>query len=79
MSIEELKKIKNEYCEYTHPADWEAGIQNFMTEVINTFKSQSEAIIKLEGKVKKLEQAQTYFPFTEKEIRNFKVGGTDLE
>ena len=42
MSIEELTKRRNEYCKYTHPADWESGIQNFMTEVINTFKEISE-------------------------------------
>jgi len=31
----------------------------------------------LKVRVKKLEEAKTYFPFTEKEIRNIKVGGTD--
>ena len=79
MSIEELTKRRNEYCEYTHPADWEAGIQNFMNEVINTFKSQLEEITKLRGKVKKLEQAKTYFPFTKKEVKKIKLGGTDPE
>ena len=41
MSIKELEKRRNEYCKFTHPADWEANIQNFMTEVINTFKELS--------------------------------------
>ena len=77
MSIKELTKRRNEYCKFTHPADWQAGIQNFMTEVINTFKSQSKEITELRSKVRKLEQAKTYFPFTEKEIRNIKVGGND--
>jgi len=77
MSIEELTKRRNEYCKYTGPAKWQAGIHNFMTEVINTFKSQSEEITELRGKVNKLEKAKTYFPFTEKEIKKFKVGGND--
>lgn len=31
----------------------------------------------LKEKVRKLEQKNTYYPMTEKEIRNIKVGGTD--
>lgn len=38
MSIKELTKRRNEYCKYTDPAKWQAGLQNFMNEVINTFK-----------------------------------------
>ena len=77
MSIEELTKRRNEYCKYTGPAKWQAGIQNFMTEAINTFKSQSGEITELRGKVRKLEKAKTYFPLTKKEIRNIKLGGND--
>ena len=77
MSIEELTKRRNEYCKCTSPDKWQAGIHNFMTEVINTFKSQSKEITELRGKVRKLEKAKTYFPLTEKEIRNIKIGGND--
>jgi len=31
----------------------------------------------LANRIKKLEQAKTYYPMTEKEVRNIKVGGTD--
>ena len=31
----------------------------------------------LKGRIKKLEQEDTYYPMTEKEIRNIKIGGTD--
>ncbi len=53
MSIEELTKRRNEYCKNTRPADWEAGIQNFMTEVINTLKEFDGRIFNIERKFKK--------------------------
>ena len=53
MSIEELTKRRNEYCKFTHPADWESGIQKFMTEAINTFKEQSSKISDLREKIGK--------------------------
>lgn len=77
MSIEELTKRRNEYCNTKYNKKWEAKISSFMTETINTFESQSKEITGLRGKVNKLEKAKTYSPFTEKEIKNFKLGGTD--
>ena len=52
-------------------------IGNFMRDTIYALKEQQAQIAELQAKVTKIEQTKTYFPFSEKEIRNFKVGGTD--
>lgn len=70
MSIKELTKRRNEYCKYTHPANWQAGIHNFMTEVINTFKEmedkygeeQKKRIYDKEKKKKKIKTDQRKQP-----------------
>lgn len=46
---------------------------NFMQEVINTSKDQSDQIAELQGKVKRLEQEGSYFD----RVENIKIGGTD--
>ena len=45
-----------------------------LLEKIETLEIICRGLIK---RIKKLEQAKTDFPFSEKEIRCFKVGGTD--
>ena len=45
-----------------------------IVEVLEDFEKNIKA---LSEKVKKLEQEGSYYPRTEKEIKNFKVGGTD--
>ena len=42
-----------------------------------TLEYYKDYIIQANEKIKRLEQKKTYYPFTEEEIRNIKVGGTD--
>jgi len=55
---------------------------------LSTLKNQMKAMIglyrdivvdnsMLEKRIRKLEQTQTYYPMTEEEISNIKIGGTD--
>ena len=67
-----LEKIKSKYIndfidENTSYAD--SYMFNFMQEVINTFNWQQDQINELKKKVKKLEQAKTYYLMTENKHR----------
>ena len=48
-----------------------------LNTLLNYIQKNGKKIVDLEERIEKLEQAKTYFPFSENEIRNFKVGGTD--
>ena len=52
-------------------------VGDIFKEIVNNFQSQQAQIKELMGRVKKLEQAQTYYPFTEEELEKEKIGGTD--
>lgn len=45
--------------------------------ILRQLTSLNNEIKQLRDKVKKLEQRDSYYPYTEKEIREIKVGGTD--
>jgi len=45
-------------------------------EILRQLTSLNNEIKELKGRVKKLEQKDSYYP-TEEEIKNIKVGGTD--
>lgn len=59
---QELFDVKNE------------GILKYLIPVLEDFEKKIEALSK---KVEELEQAKTYFPFTEEELLKEKIGGTD--
>ena len=44
MSIKNLKLMRKEYLQSCSAENWQAGIYNFMTEVINTFEALSNVI-----------------------------------
>ena len=72
MSIKNLEEIRKDFK--SNPGvpmdEMDAqDIERFMQEVINTFNWQREQIAELQGKVKKLEQAKTFFPMTENKHR----------
>jgi len=71
MSIEKLKQIKKviQICDAKYVYDYKL---QFMGEIINTFKDQSDEIAELKSKVKKLEKEGSYFDRVEniKEGRN---------
>jgi len=76
LSIEKLKQIKKviQICDAKYVYDYKL---QFMTYIIMTLQDQENEITELKSKVDKLEKTQTYYPMTEEEIRNIKVGGTD--
>jgi len=60
------------------------GILRQLTDLNNTVRGLTtiykDIVIDnsyLEKRIRVLEQAQTYYPMTEKEIANIKIGGTD--
>ena len=77
--IIELKDIKDGFVEYKSERDITKDmidISMFMEVTIEAFKTLTDEIVRLEAKVKKLEQQNSYYP-TEEEISNIKAGGTD--
>ena len=67
-NLEELKKIKysNNYKHFRR--------KKLIVDILEDFEKQIEVLNK---RIKKLEQEDSYYPMSENEIRNFKVGGTD--
>jgi len=63
-----LELLKQELFDVSHE-----GILKYLIPVLEENEKNIEA---LSEKVKKLEQEGSYYPRTEKEIRNVKVGGT---
>ena len=52
-------------------------LENKITAMISLYRDIVVDNSMLEKRIRKLEQAQTYYPLTEKEIANIKIGGTD--
>ena len=80
MSIENLEEISEKFVD-REDSRWMDHddclvIYKFMNETIDILKSQSATIVAQEKRIKKLEQAQTYFPMTEDELLREKIGGT---
>ena len=79
MSISGLEKIRelysNENTKFKR-INRNSLMDYFMKTIIETFKEQSNAIADIKKRVKKLEQAKTYYPM-QSEIKDIKVGGTD--
>lgn len=48
--------------------------EKLIVDILEDFEKRIET---LTNKVKKLEQKDSYYPMSEKEIKNFKVGGND--
>jgi len=68
VSIEKLKQIKKviQICDAKYVYDYKL---QFMREIINTFKDQSDEIAELKSKVETLEKAKTYYLMTENRHR----------
>ena len=82
MSIEKLEEIKENFlrntgADYMLSGEDAGNIIVFFENTLNIFKTQSTQIADLKAKVKKLEQQQTYYPFSEEELMREPVGGTD--
>ena len=45
--------------------------------ILRQLTSLNNEVGELKGRIKRLEKRDTYYPYTEKEIINIKVGGTD--
>ena len=86
MSIEDLKKISLKLAVLDSEDNETFNIRLFMRYTIDLFKDiitdlqqfnkELRCREDLKKRIKKLEQAQTYYP-TEEEIKTIKVGGTD--
>jgi len=78
MGIEKLEKILED-CQKDGKSSFHCfKVESIFIEILNTFKDQSNQIIILKKRVKKLEQSQTYYPTEEYNGKiDIKVGGTD--
>jgi len=77
IKLEDIKDgFVNNDNEGHHQSDM-LDIGLFMQYTIDILKNIIYRQEQLFGKVKKLEQAKTYYPMTENKVRNIKVGGTD--
>ena len=66
-----LELLKQEFADSKNE-----GILKYLIPVLEDNEKQIEA---LSEKVEKLEQEGSYYPRTEKEIKNIKIEGTDPE
>lgn len=64
-----LELLKREFSDSKNE-----GILKYLIPILEDFERKIEALFK---EVEKLEQEGSYYPRTEKEIKNFKLGGTD--
>lgn len=74
--IIKLEEAKEKYIVSEDSPYYDYQIGQFMQYTIEAFKTLTDEIMKLQAKVKKLEQKDSYYP-TEEEISSIKVGGTD--
>ena len=79
MTIEQLEEIRDDFIktEIGHTEEDMLDIALFMQYSIDILNNIIDRQEQLFGKVKKLEQAQTYYPFSEEELTREPVGGTD--
>jgi len=78
--IIKLEDIKDGFVNNDNEGHYQSDMLDialFMQYTIDIMKNIIYRQEQLFSKVKKLEQAKTYYPMTEKEVRNIKVGGTD--
>ena len=64
MSIEKLEDILKGCHKEGKPSFFCVEVEDIFKEISNIFKSQQAQIAELQEKVKKLEQAKTYYPMT---------------
>jgi len=77
IKLEDIKDgFVNNDNEGHHQSDM-LDIALFMQYTIDIVKDIIHRQEQLFKKVKKLEKAKTYYPMTENEIKNIKIGGTD--
>jgi len=78
--IIKLEDIKDGFVNNDNEGHYQSDMLDialFMQYTIDVMKDIIYRQEQLFKKVKKLEQAKTYYPMTENEIRNIKIGGTD--
>ena len=89
LSIEKLEDIKNGFVNNDNAGHYQSDMLDialFMQYSVDLFKDLITDLQQFnkelrcredfEKRIKKLEQAQTFYP-TEEEIKNIKIGGTD--
>ena len=71
--IIKLEEAKEKYIVSEDSPYYDYQIGQFMQYTIEAFKTLTDEIMKLQAKVKKLEQKDSYFD----RVENIKIGGTD--
>jgi hypothetical protein len=71
-----LSLLKQEFFDISN-VPITSGHEGILKYLIPVLEDNEKKTKELSEKVKKLEQAQTFFPFTEEELLKEKIGGTD--